>query len=770
MADKPTEKEKSAAASIKASKQEIKDIQSLVDQLSKVIGDAFYVDPDKSLSSFKKTLGETVSITEQLSRQQEEILLFGREANKMSSDQIKTLQKQITLNQNKLAKEKETLLIAHKQLFNQFQQAKALGKQGVELDAIHSKIKANEEAQETADKAFEKTVETQKQLNKEFAKAKVGEGAKKGLDKVNGAAKSVGNTIAQAFGISSLNPLEILLELFGFVVKAAIDLDTELGVAAKSMNQTYQAAAKSREAMVDVAQASGELLINSTHIEKTFLELNKTLGTGVAFEKLSSSLQKDIAFMAMMENYAGLTADESNAILKYSLQLGKSAKQTSGILMAQYKASSLKYGVVVNEKDALREVAKLSDAVKLSTVGGAAGLAKALAAAKGLGVSLDEVRDTASSLLNFEDSIEKELAAELLTGKQLNLEKARQAALNNDLVTVAEEIKNQVGSAAEFASMNRIQQEAIAGAVGMTAESLSTALSAQEQQKEISEGTLSTEQAAYDALVAKHGEQGAIGVMMQQQLALQTQQASSQEKIAAAKLKEKDVIAKDILPLMADFNKKIEALLAKIKEIFEMFGSWKSVLIAIGAILAVSIVANIVKMIREMQQAAKVTRSLLAIEKAVAGAEVVGGAAKMSAGLGPAGIAVVSGLIGAGLAALATATMMSDGIISSSSGGSGFGDRVLFGPEGAISFNNKDTIVAGTNLFPKQVNDYASSAGSLQLSNSSKEMSELKEAILALASRPIEVTVGGEAIIKATTGNLPSEAGLAAAKNSFQLQ
>ena len=57
-------------------------------------------------------------------------------------------------------------------------------------------------------------------------------------------------------------------------------------------------------------------------------------------------------------------------------------------------------------------------------------------------------------------------------------------------------------------------------------------------------------------------------------------------------------------------------------------------------------------------------------------------------------------------------------------GKGGYGSRVLFGPEGAISFNNKDTIVAGTNLFGNRggrmndgivapqgalkVNDYAS--------------------------------------------------------------
>ena len=50
-----------------------------------------------------------------------------------------------------------------------------------------------------------------------------------------------------------------------------------------------------------------------------------------------------------------------------------------------------------------------------------------------------------------------EMEAELLTGKELNLEKAREAALNNDNVTLMEEISKNFGSMEEFGKMNRIQ-------------------------------------------------------------------------------------------------------------------------------------------------------------------------------------------------------------------------------------------------------------------------------------------------------------------------
>ena len=68
------------------------------------------------------------------------------------------------------------------------------------------------------------------------------------------------------------------------------------------------------------------------------------------------------------------------------------------------------------------------------------------------------------------------------------------------------------------------------------------------------------------------------------------------------------------------------------------------------------------------------------------------------------GIPLALGAIGA-MIGMASG-YMSDGIVSPQAGGSGFGKRVLFGPEGAISFNNKDTIVAGTNLnYGMRMND-----------------------------------------------------------------
>ena len=78
------------------------------------------------------------------------------------------------------------------------------------------------------------------------------------------------------------------------------------------------------------------------------------------------------------------------------------------------------------------------------------------------GMELKEVAAAGKQLLDFEQSISAELEAELLTGKQLNLEKARLAALTGDYESLTEEINANVGDFSEFSKLNVLQQELLA--------------------------------------------------------------------------------------------------------------------------------------------------------------------------------------------------------------------------------------------------------------------------------------------------------------------
>ena len=297
----------------------------------------------------------------------------------------------------------------------------------------------------------------------------------KGMLALKAGFKVLGPIIAAAFG-----PVVIITQLLSALVKG----DKAAGDMAKSMNITTKAALGTRielrqmaESQLDINNLSAGNAVTTEGLQETLTSINKTLGT-------STMLSEDMLVQfTQMRKMAGFTNEELIGIAKISLTTGKDMESITGEFMAQAQISSTALGVKLNEKDLLKDIGKISAATTLSLGKNPKLIGEAVATAKSLGMEMSKIEGIADSLLNFESSISNEMEAELLTGKELNLEKARTAALNNDMATVAEEISRQAGGAAEFGKMNRIQQEALAKSVGMTRDSLAETLFIQEQLK-----------------------------------------------------------------------------------------------------------------------------------------------------------------------------------------------------------------------------------------------------------------------------------------------
>ncbi len=282
--------------------------------------------------------------------------------------------------------------------------------------------------------------------------------------------KSMKNTLKKTLG-----PMALLALAAKQLVTAMIEGDKATGDLAKSMNISYKEALAMRQELRSAAIESGNNFINTKQTQESLVAINQSLGTNVM---LSNEMLTQFSEMREM---AGFTNEELQGIAAISLTTGKSMNDITGEFMAQAKISATQNGVLLNEKDLLKDIGKISAATTLSFSKNPKLIAEAVATAKSLGMELSKVDNIAGSLLDFESSISNELEAELLLNIDLNLEKARQAALNNDLATVAREISDQIGSSAEFSEMNRIQQEALAKSVGMNRDDLAETLFIQEQ-------------------------------------------------------------------------------------------------------------------------------------------------------------------------------------------------------------------------------------------------------------------------------------------------
>lgn len=87
--------------------------------------------------------------------------------------------------------------------------------------------------------------------------------------------------------------------------------------------------------------------------------------------------------------------------------------------------------------------------------------------AQKIGVQFSTMVTMSDKLLDFENSINAQMEASVLLGKEINLDKARDAALHGDYLTVQKEILRQVGSEAEFTKLNVLQKQKLAEAMGV---------------------------------------------------------------------------------------------------------------------------------------------------------------------------------------------------------------------------------------------------------------------------------------------------------------
>jgi len=367
-------------------------------------------------------------------------------------------------------------------------------------------------------------------------------------------------------------------------------------------------------------------------------------------------------------------------------------KEITGEFMAQARLKGQELGVALNEKDLLKEIQNVSAATTLSFGKNPALLAEAVATTKALGLEMGQVESIADSLLNFEQSIANEMEAELLLGKDLNLEKARQAALDNDLVTLAEEINSQIGSSADFAEMNRIQQEAAAAAVGMNREELANMLFTQEQLVGLSAEETALREKQINDLEAKG-----------------LSQAEIKEELANTSLEQ--------LEEQAGITDRINASIEKMKEAFG------AVALAVAPLFdgMATFFAYLAESPMLMGTLLGVMGGLAAIQATIALSSMATAIAKIFAGsflAGPFGLPIaLAGVaaLGAAIAGISSLMSTGDDVFSPGGSGGGYGSRMLSGPEGVISLNNKDTVIAGTNLFPKGDDVVSAPAGAISM-------------------------------------------------------
>ena len=621
-----------------------------------------------------------------------EIIKSEKDSKKFKSEEIKTLKENLTI---------------RKRIEDSTGGLGALAKAASAIPGIGKYLKADE------------AVEEMEKLAAEIEKA--GGKSTSFINRSRIAFKGL-TTLAKGYKENLMSPEFLLTE----ILKANTQIVT-LGKALGSSSEAY------RENLVDISRTTNNLNVNTASLAEAFNEIVKA--TGFAYNFSADQLVTQIK----LTKQVGLTADEAAQVQRYGALTGKTSEETYRSFLKGIVATRNQLKVGIDFKTTLAEAAKVSGQLAANLGFNPERIAKAVVTAKALGLTFEQLKSATSSLLSFASSLESELDAELLIGKQLNLERARAAALAGDQVTLAEELAKNVGTAADFTRLNVLQQDALSKAVGMTSDQLAETLRKREE-------------------AIKSGK--SLAQVTEEEAAKALERQSIQDKFQAAMLKFQDLIGNIVAGPLAGFldvlsgalnivnrlGNALSFLAGPLKVIAGIYLAIKGYQLASLAIAKGQALYEALKTGYAISQrgAALGYNGILLARQAILKGELtksIGIAVAQISGMSAKSFGIAAAIaLAAGAAAYTfLSSKKGDDIMSEG----GYGKRTLLSPEGAIKLNDKDTVIAGTNLGGGQQNI---SGPSIDLTPMIAAINEVRSAVNTLANRPIYLSIDGKNI------------------------
>lgn len=316
-----------------------------------------------------------------------------------------------------------------------------------------------------AQDAYAATIQQQKAL------AEAGED----IMDVNKSAVFLGKEIGKGARKTLTDPFTMAAFAANEIGKALTAVDGRITGFRKELGLSRSAAAGISFDMKVIAEGTADTFITADKLAESFTAMSGQLGFAVDYSG------QTLETFTTLNKRLGLSVEQATSLTSLLKLQGDNTEDQLDNLTQQIGAFNTLNGTAFDTKQVLGDIANTSAAIQVSFAGSTDELAASVLEAKKLGLNLSQVDKIADSLLNFETSIENELKAELLLGKEINLEKARQLALNNDLEGVAQELADQQVSFFEFSKLNRIQQNAIADAMGIGREEMSEMLLQQQR-------------------------------------------------------------------------------------------------------------------------------------------------------------------------------------------------------------------------------------------------------------------------------------------------
>lgn len=472
--------------------------------------------------------------------------------SKHNSNIVKRLEEKVKKNKELLSQSNE-LVDKTKEMVDQGKEALKNQKKNVEVSKQHAKAmeKAASAAYDLVDR-YDEMIEPFEEVD-EFVKKLPGGGLISkalGLDKLGEKIKKqlidqlAAGQVAGKGMVASLGPLLPLLIAAGLLYKA-FEFDKELTQFAKDMDVSKEGAKGLSIEADHIATSLGMAGITGKEVGATMVALREEFGS--IDKATNEGLVKSVT---LLRERMGLTNEEALSLNSTATLLGTNLDELSASSMAMSDG-------LIGGKQMLKEMAKLPPKLVAGFKGTTKELQKAVVKGKLFGLELSKVSEIGDGLLDIESSLEKEMTANVLTGKHMNLNAARQYALQGDVSSLQQELLNQAGGLAEYQKMAPYQQKAMAEAMGMTADEMTTMLTKAQELKDVGldqakvEEILTANAETQDALMSDMDakQKGYLNKLIEQR-----KQEEATAKFQAAMARMMEALSKVLLPVVEGFG------------------------------------------------------------------------------------------------------------------------------------------------------------------------------------------------------------------------
>ena len=482
-----------------ANLKEIKDYQELLKAIkedeAKILNDRRRYNKEGNLS--KKAQQEVLKLISQQQQVERDIAELRKKSaedgKKIGKDQI-NFQKELNAlakKSNKLASSKKGIILS------------AFGLEAKNQQFLDAAKKASTQEEKNAYKELEKLrLESLDELtdgtfdldifNSKIADIDLPDDIKDGMVNKFSAAAENADAIKNAMDINlpfldKLNDLQDGAEsIMGMLSNTKLLGLAIAGIVVKAITDFVMQAKQARQELGITAGSAAEISVDMTAASKAaFLFGGDTEKASQAVQSLAESMGRvaplSTASAAQFGRIAGLSGASAESLASIvelnALALGQSIDKSVSDL-ASLEALAEQEGVLKSQ--VFDDVAQSAKDQALFFGKSAVEIGKAAVAMRKLGIEASALNSLAESLLDLESSISSEFELQQLFGKNINLNKAREAAFNRDAAGLAREIRMQLGGQFDLNKANFAQVQALTQAFGLNQEQIQKIIQGQD--------------------------------------------------------------------------------------------------------------------------------------------------------------------------------------------------------------------------------------------------------------------------------------------------